>query len=88
MRAKQFTSDMVFGKEVDIKAVDTDRYGRTVGWVFINGQNVNEAIVRAGLAWHYKRYSSDQNLAAAEVAATHDKIGLWADENPIPPCWH
>lgn len=49
--------------------------GRTVGWVFVDGLNVNEAIVEAGFAWHFKRYSSDKNLADAEKSARKKKIG-------------
>lgn len=84
-KAKQHTSSLTYGKVVEVKATDQDRYGRTVAWVFVGGTNVNESLVHAGLAWHYKRYSSDQNLATAETAARKEKIGLWADPNAIPP---
>ena len=33
-KAKQFTSDLVFGKTVQVITEDTDRYGRTVGTVW------------------------------------------------------
>jgi endonuclease YncB( thermonuclease family) len=68
-RAKQFSSDLVFGKTVQIRPLNTDRYGRTLAWVYVNGKTVNEEIVRAGYAWHYKRYSKDRNLAEAEIEA-------------------
>jgi len=84
-RAKQFTSDLVFGKTVAVRPTDTDRYGRTVAWVFVDGLNLNEEIVRAGFAWHYKRYSKDTNLAQAEADARANKRGLWRDPNAIPP---
>jgi micrococcal nuclease len=84
-RAKQFISDLVFGKMVTVRPTDTDRYGRTIAWVFVDGLNVNEEIVRAGFAWHYKRYSKDTNLAQAESAARANKRGLWSDPNAIPP---
>jgi len=84
-RARQFTSDLVFGKTVEVKPTDTDRYGRTVAWVFVDGRNLNEEIVRAGLAWHYKRYSRDENLARAEMATRAGNFGLWSDPHAIPP---
>ena len=62
-KAKQFTADTVFRKHAEIKPVDRDHYGRTVARVFVNGQNLCEELVGAGLAWHYKKYSSDQKLA-------------------------
>ena len=36
-RAKQFTSDLVFGKQVRIEGKERDRYGRLVGRVIVNG---------------------------------------------------
>ena len=35
-RAKQFTSDMVFGKTVGVNRIDTDRYGRTAALVAVD----------------------------------------------------
>jgi endonuclease YncB( thermonuclease family) len=47
-RAKQFASQMVFGKTVTMKIMDTDRYGRTVANVLIDGKFLNEELVKAG----------------------------------------
>ena len=55
-RAKQFTSDMVFGKEVEIGAITIDHYGRTIALVYVDGTSVNGELVRAGLAWVYYLY--------------------------------
>jgi micrococcal nuclease len=41
--------------------------------------------VKAGFAWHYKRYSSDPILAQAEIEARNAKAGLWADPQAIAP---
>ncbi len=43
-RAKQFTSSKAFGKTAKIEVHDVDRYGRTVGQVFINGKSLNEEL--------------------------------------------
>src|SRR5262249_13534065 len=42
-------------------------------------------MVQEGLAWHYKDFSKDKDLAKAEREARKDKKGLWIDPNPIPP---
>ena len=55
-RAKQFTSELVFGKQVRIEGKERDRYGRLVARVIVNGTDVSLALVEAGLAWHYKQY--------------------------------
>jgi len=63
-KAKQFTSDQVFGKEVRVVVRDTDRYGRTVGDVFLpGGKRLNEELVRAGMAWWYKDYAPRDRAA-------------------------
>jgi micrococcal nuclease len=84
-RAKQFTSDMVFGKAVTVAVRDIDRYGRLVARVSFNGEDVSLALVRSGLAWHFTRYSSDPQLATAETVAKFGKVGLWSHTNPIAP---
>jgi endonuclease YncB( thermonuclease family) len=43
-RAKQFTSDMVFGKTVEVNRIDTDRYGRTVAFVAVDERLLNEEL--------------------------------------------
>ena len=49
--AKQFTSNMVFGKVVEVHRMDTDRPGRTVALVSVDKSLLNEELVKAGLAW-------------------------------------
>ena len=85
-KAKQFTSDMVFGKQVQLIVKNKDRYGRTVGTIILqDGRNLNEELIKNGFAWHYKAYSKDLNLANAEADARRFKRGLWQDPNPVAP---
>lgn len=88
--AKQFTSAMVFGKDVTIKEHGLDKYGRTIGDVLLpDGRNLNRELVAAGLAWWYRKYAAkDSTLERLEAEALTAKRGLWADPNPTPPwCW-
>lgn len=84
-KAKQFTAKMVFKKVVNINPVTVDRYGRTIAWVYVNGKCLNRELLKAGLAWHYKQYSTDRGLAILEEAARAEIIGLWSDHDSIPP---
>ncbi len=85
-RAKQFTSTLVFGKAVTVQALDRDRYGRTVGEVLLpDGRSLNHELVRAGLAWMYRRYTNDQSLSDLEEEARVARRGLWADPHAVPP---
>jgi len=88
-KAKEFTSEMVFGKTVTVHVTDTDRYGRTVADVILtDGRILNRELVAAGLAWWYKRYSQDKSLGQLEADARAARRGLWADPEPVPPwCW-
>ncbi len=83
--AKRFTSDFCYGKNVTLDQTDTDRYGRLVCEVFVDGKSLNLALVENGLAWHHTRYSDDPDFAEAEEKAREAKIGLWADPDPLPP---
>jgi micrococcal nuclease len=84
-RAKQFTSEMAFGKDAAIEVRDVDRYGRLVARVTVDGADLSLALVRAGLAWHYTKYSRDPKLAEAEMAAKAGKLGLWSHSAPTAP---
>ncbi|MFZ5863169.1 MAG: thermonuclease family protein [Nitrospirota bacterium] len=85
-RAKQFTSQRAFDQTVTIIPVDVDRYGRLVGEVILpNGESLNRALVAAGLAWWYRKYSDDEDLEQLEEEARQAERGLWADADPIPP---
>jgi micrococcal nuclease len=83
--AKKYLSDLIFGKSVEVIKTDTDRYGRTIGKVFIDGISVNESLLKAGLAWHYKRYDKNEEWAKLEDAANASKVGLWARSDAQPP---
>lgn len=84
-RAKQFTSDFCFGKDVRVETKGTDRYGRVLGTVYVNNQSLNEALVKAGLAWHFTKYSHSETFAKLEREARAKKVGLWSDSNPVSP---
>lgn len=85
-KAKQFTSNLVFGKIVKVVVTDTDRYGRSVGLVILpDGKVLNKELLKAGLAWHYKYYNKSQEFAELEEQAKKDKIGIWSMDNAIAP---
>lgn len=85
--AKQFASDLCFGQMVTVESGGKrDRYGRVVGTVITaDGTNVNEALVKAGFAWHYKDYSNNPQIGVYEQQAREKHLGLWADNDPTPP---
>ena len=96
-RSKEHLSDLIFSKDVQVETEKLDRYGRTLGKIWLDRKDINLAMINAGLAWHYKKYQkyqkyqkdqsrSDRLLYAhAEDQARQQRIGLWRDPNPTPP---
>ncbi len=87
-KAKKFTSSLTASKTAEVTAYDTDRYGRTVGVVMVNGVNVNQSLVEAGYAWQYRKYCKEafcNDWIRLEDQARNSKLGLWADANPVAP---
>jgi len=84
-RSKESLSDMVFNKNIRVDKETIDKYGRTVGTVFVDGLDVNREQVKRGMAWVYRKYLQDQSLLQVEDDARKEKVGLWSDANPMPP---
>ncbi|MFC7557354.1 thermonuclease family protein [Pseudoroseomonas wenyumeiae] len=68
-RARQELAGMVFRQQVRVEVMDTDRYGRTVGQVWLGDLKVNAELVRRGAAWVYRQYSRNPSLLALEREA-------------------
>lgn len=85
-RARQFTGKQAFGQIVTVRSAGSDPYRRTLGEVILpDGRSLNRELVANGLAWHYRRFSADRDLARLEGEARAARRGLWSDPNPIPP---
>ena len=90
-RSKENLSNWVFGKDVEIETGKIDRYGRSLGRVRVGGVDANLEQVRAGFAWHYKKYELEQSAedgkayARAETAARAARVGLWRDASQVAP---
>lgn len=86
-KAKETLSELCFGKNVQVKySGDKDRNGRYICEIFTeDGLNINQEMVKRGMAWHYKKYSTDPTYSQLEKDARSQKVGLWADPNPVPP---
>lgn len=83
-KARSFLAEMVAGKTVRVEFKGRDRYGRVLGTVFVDGKNVNEEMIRAGLAWNY-HYSRNKKYAELENEARRKKLNIFSDRNPISP---
>ena len=82
------------GSKVELEVVSQDSFHRLVATVWlIDGDkrtNINEAMLRQGHAWAYRRYMKDPKFCDMEQEARSNKLGLWAQ--PVkdwvyPPEW-
>lgn len=89
--SKKHLSDQVYNQYVTVEWHKRDRYQRIVGRVMVNGVDANLEQLRAGWAWHYKRYEGEQSAderqlyATAEAEARKALRGLWQDPEPVAP---
>ena len=85
--AKEYAAERAFQKTVTVRIKGRDRWKRTIGEVVLpDGRLLNHELVRAGLAWWFRKYAGgDEELQVREHEARAAKRGLWADPNPIPP---
>lgn len=90
-QATQYLTDIVLGQTVTVEYEKLDRYGRIIGVVLLDGQDVNYQLIKAGFAWHYKQYQNEQTSEArrlyseGEITARQKRVGLWANAAPTPP---
>ena len=83
--AKAFTENLVLGKEISFEQEENykvDKFGRELGYVFIDGVNLNIELVRNGLArvvLYEKRakIKYQDELLSAEKSAKEMKLGIW-----------
>ena len=82
--AKQLRA-LLTSDHVNIEYRGTDKYGRILGTVYVNGINLNREMVRAGAAWVYTRYNTDYDLPDIQEQARKARRGLWVDADPVEP---
>lgn len=83
--AKTYLDKLIKGKTVTLENEpldnDTDRYNRLLRYAFIDGVNVNEALVLQGYAiekTYVNNYKYQQLFKQAQVTAQRHRVGLWS----------
>ncbi len=86
-KAKQFASDLCFGKYVRlVHDGKYDRNKRLISEILLpDGRNINKEMVKNGLAWHFRKYSKSSEYSQLETKARNNRIGLWSESNPTAP---
>ncbi len=84
-KAREALADKVFKQTVRVEVIDSDRYGREVGRIYVGERFINSEMVRDGFAWRYVTYDKLGEFTAAEADAREHSRGLWADRDRVPP---
>lgn len=84
-RSRQSLAELCFDQSVRVLTRGQDRYGRTIGTVFVGALDVNAEQVRRGMAWVFLRYLREPALLDIEREARAARRGLWADPAPVAP---
>jgi len=67
--------------QVQLSVIESDRYGRQVAEVFALGKFLQQEQVKAGLAYHYAKYSGNcphrDAIVTAEAIAQSNHVGVW-----------
>ena len=74
--------NMIGGSPVECRGRDIDTFGRTVAVCTVAGAEINRAMVEAGWATAFRKYSQD--YVAEEVRAKAARRGIWSSEFTLP----
>ncbi|MFN8298378.1 MAG: thermonuclease family protein [Chitinophagales bacterium] len=84
--AKNYLGKLCFEKMVRLDVKEKDNHNRTVAYSYLeDGRELSHEMVKSGLAWHFKQYSTDTILSNLEIEAKRARLGLWINDNPMPP---
>lgn len=85
-KSKKYLSDLCLGKQITIKITGVDNHDRLLAYSFLeDGKELSHEMIKAGFAWHFKKYNSNSELSELEFEAKTLKKGLWIDKNPMAP---
>ncbi len=86
--AGDWLREVARGEPVTVQIDTVDKYGRSVGTVFMGNENLNAMMVEDGYAWVFDYFAQDEQgdeLRKLETVARENHKGLWIDANPINP---
>lgn len=83
--SKKHLSNLIYSKYIRIDFEKKDRYGRWVAKGYIDDSDISEEMIKAGMAWHFKKYSDNEILSNLEIKARNLKLGLWQETTPVEP---
>ncbi len=86
IESRNLLSKLTRKKKVRIATRGKDRYGRTVGEIFVGNKSINNSMVSRGAAWWFRSFAPTNNqLRRLENDARKNKVGLWKESKAVAP---
>lgn len=79
---------MVLGKSATYEIKYMDRYEREIIVLYVQGRNINEAMVATGNSWVYDYFCRERicrTWQQLQLQARQSGYGLWSQANPTAP---
>lgn len=86
--SREHLAGLVSGKTIEVTVVDVDQYSRSVGRIKVDGKEVTEEMLKAGMGWVYTAYCKIpecKHWEKLETQAKTAKIGLWSNPTAKGP---
>ena len=80
-----YLSTLLVDGVFDVEFFGKDKYGRDLGRIYDNEQDINRLMVRAGMAWVYDAYVKDKSFYKNQKLAQTQQLGVWSSSDPISP---
>lgn len=90
LKAKAYTKEALENAEViivekDLESDIIDKYGRLLGWIWVDGELLQYKLVEEGLAYVkylYGDYKYNGTMIALESSVQKTKVRIWGEDDP------
>lgn len=87
VQSREALRAQILGQVVQVNSAELDQYGRTLGQVVWQQQDVGEWMVLQGHAWSYRFHEKAGMYDAQQHLAKSKALGLYADPKAVRPQW-
>ena len=83
--SRDYLKQLVLNRPLILQVQNLDFYNRQVAVLKYQQMNINQNMVKMGLAWWYSEYSKDLTYKRLQQTAISKKLGLWKEDKPVAP---
>jgi len=78
--AKNFLQNLIINKSILLDRHGTDRYSRVLGYILLDGVNINRELLSRGMGnlYYYDKDDYYKSMQDAELSARENELGIWA----------